>query len=110
MGNNETALQKAILKTLWLRFPGCLFERINAGVVMVEGRPFRAAPKGWSDIIGIVEGRFAALEVKVAPRKPTKHQVEFMARVRRCGGFACVVNSPLDAIGAVERAMKGESE
>lgn len=83
---------------------------------------------GGADLVGVVMvdvvicrilgarkfGRVFCLEVKT-PRGKTspqrrKHQAAWRATVRRWGGFACVVRSVDEALAAVERARRGESE
>ncbi len=69
---------------------------------------------GGSDLIGIVRGRFFALELKApgARTKPAREalQAQFRALVRSAGGFACVVRSVDEAGAAVKRALEGASE
>jgi len=48
---------------------------------------------GISDIIGIMEGRFIAIEVKRPGKQPTERQKEFLSSVRKKGGVSCVVDS-----------------
>ena len=93
--------------------PGVVFWRNQTGFTKEEDRGIRyGLAVGSSDLIGIVDGRFAALEVKTDKRKtePTDDQKRFMRCVRRAGGFACVVRSVEEALAAVERARKGEFE
>lgn len=110
----ETALQKAILDALRLRFPRELYvARINAGEVMVgvgkARRPFRAAPAGWADIIGVVAtrsgiGQFFAIEVKLPGEEQNAEQLEFEAKVNALNGYYAVVRSVNEAISAVAEA------
>lgn len=51
---------------------------------------------GSADLIGIYKGRFIALEVKQAGKKPTPEQVNFLRVVSEHGGIAGVVYSPED--------------
>lgn len=63
---------------------------------------------GSSDLIGVLRGRFVALEVKRPGEKPTKDQEQWLSIVRACGGFAAVVTSAEEAVAAIERAARGE--
>jgi len=65
---------------------------------------------GSSDLIGIVGGRFMALEVKTPKGRVTPEQALFQRLVRSMGGFACVVRSVEEAEAAVERALAGGVE
>lgn len=47
-------------------------------------------PRGVSDIIGIINGKFFAIEIKKPRGQPTDHQINFMASVRSAGGIAFV--------------------
>lgn len=66
---------------------------------------------GGSDLLGIVGGRFVALELKApgARTKPARAvlQAQFRALVQSAGGFACVVRSVDEARAAVVRAREG---
>jgi hypothetical protein len=87
--------------------------RQNTGLLEREGRPVRAGLcVGSSDLIGLLApvGRFVALEVKTRTGRVSPEQVRFLELVRKMGGFACVVRSADEALRAIERARKGESE
>ena len=47
-------------------------------------------PKGVSDIIGCINGKFFSIEVKVPGGLPTNHQINFMEAIRAAGGIAFV--------------------
>jgi len=96
----ESALQRAILDAL-AHWPDCHAFRVNAGSPI---KGFRGAPKGTADIIGIIKGRFFALEVKLPKKKPSKHQVEFLRLIRSLGGIAEVVHNVDEALHAVRSA------
>lgn len=67
---------------------------------------------GSSDLVGMIRGsgRVFVLEIKMPGEKPRPDQVAWLSLVRRWGGFACVVRSPEEALAAVDRACRGESE
>jgi len=65
---------------------------------------------GSADLIGLVIGRFFALEVKWPGKKPNEDQLIWMATVRTLGGFACIVHSEGEAFEAVARCRRGYSE
>ncbi len=118
--NEETILQKACLDWLYLH-PGLVPKawRTNAGMAFGgqmrgkgEGRylanpfPVRLAPKGTSDIVGIMaDGRFLAVEVKIPGEEPTADQVEFLTLVRSSGGVAMVVESVEMLAWGVKQAL-----
>lgn len=66
---------------------------------------------GGADLIGILTGRFIALEVK-RPKKgrESEEQQMFMQLVRAKGGFAAIVRSVDEAHAAIQRAREGASE
>lgn len=81
-----------------------------------SGRTIRAhagLPPGSPDLIGILAGRFFALEIKRpgARTSPARAlaQTQFLALIRAKGGFAALVSSVDEATSAVERARRGES-
>lgn len=47
--------------------------------------------RGIPDIIGVINGRFVALELKVNYNKPTKLQMFVLDKIKRAGGYAEVV-------------------
>lgn len=67
---------------------------------------------GASDLLGILApfGRWFALEVKTDKGRVSKEQEQFLALIRRMGGFGAVVRSVDDARAALNRARMGASE
>ena len=55
-------------------------------------------PPGSADLIGICNGRFVAIEVKLPGQKPRPDQVQFLEHVKKMGGIAGVATSPEEAI------------
>ena len=51
---------------------------------------------GGSDLIGIYNGKFLAMEVKKPGEDPTDPQINFLTQVHKAGGIAGVVRSPYD--------------
>ena len=72
---------------------------------------------GSADLVGILAvrdgatgaavGRFVAIEVKRPGEKARPEQAQWLALVRRMGGFACVVVSVEEARAAIDRARGG---
>ena len=77
-----------------------------------ELRPVGVLGVQVTTIIGarITLGLFVALEVKRPGEKADPHQLEWLASVRKVGGFACVVTSVEEARAAIKRARGGEQE
>lgn len=74
-------------------------------VFKVHGGPLM--PAGLPDIIGVVHGRFFALETKIPDNgnKPTEIQLYVMTRVRRAGGIVGVPRSVADALDIVREGL-----
>ena len=107
---SERVLQHSIRLALG-GIDGVVFWRNNCGVATFHGSVVRyGLSPGSSDIIGIVGGRFCALEVKMPSGRLTEEQKMFLSLVRSTGGFAAVVRSPEEALEAVERCKKGEKQ
>jgi hypothetical protein len=109
--SSESRIQQDIRLALGL-LDGCVFWRNNVGLAVHEGGDvmrYGLAP-GSSDLIGIVDGRFCALEVKSVRGRVTEDQRTFLELVRKVGGFAAVVRSVEEAAQAIERCRKGASE
>lgn len=104
----EGALQDAIRLALG-QVDGTVWWRNNTGVAehwtgrTVQRVVYGLAP-GSADLVGIVSGRFVALEVKTATGRVTPEQTQWLALVRRYGGFAAVVRSVDEALAAVARS------
>lgn len=79
-------------------------------------RPFKCGVGvGSPDLIGMIvdgpcKGRAIAIEVKVGKTRTTKEQIAWAAAFRKNGGFCCIVKSVEEAVRAVERAWRGESQ
>jgi hypothetical protein len=65
---------------------------------------------GSADLIGCLDGRFIALEVKAASGRLRPEQERWIAFVRSIRGFAAVVRSEEEALAAIERARAGAFE
>lgn len=109
----EREIQHAIRLALGA-LPDLVLWRNNTGVAeQADGRRVRyGLSTGSSDLIGILapHGRFLALEVKRANGHTNAKQKLFMSLVRARGGFAAAVRSAEEALAAVERARRGESQ
>ncbi len=109
----ETALVNACMEYLTLK--GYLPLRVNSGLLIVEHssgkqRAVRLAPTGTSDIIACShDGRFIAVECKMAGRDLTPNQKEFLEEIKKRGGEALVVNS-LDDLDSYFQRKKKNSE
>lgn len=100
----EKDIQAACLQWLNLQ-PHCFAWRVNSGAIvgMHNGRRrfvrFNSAA-GCSDIIGLIEGCFFAVEVKRPGERPTVDQQTFQAQVDAAHGLALVVTSLDELIAA----------
>lgn len=93
---SETDLVRAILK--YLHVVGILAWRQNTGAVSFQdagrSRFVRFGVPGISDILGVLpDGRFLAIEVKMARRRATYKQKDFMDSITDQGGLAFVATS-----------------
>lgn len=105
---SERIIQHEIREALGL-LDGCVFWRNSTGFAIHGERRVRyGLAVGSSDLIGLVDGRFCALEVKRPGERPTEDQRKFMNAVRVNGGFAAVVSSVTEAIDAIYRCRTGE--
>jgi len=98
--------------------PGCVAWRMNTGAYAVAAhgtnarRFIRFGVKGMSDIIGILAGRFLAVEIKRKGNKPTIEQRGYLEIVNQNGGIGlwCVsvesLKSQLIDRGMIEPTRK----
>jgi hypothetical protein len=107
---SETAISRAIRETLALH--GVHVARNNTG--RLQDRNGRwvtfGLGLGSADLIGCVNGRYFALEVKTATGRQTPEQVAWANARRKEGAFVAVVRSAEEAIAAVNRCRDGASE
>lgn len=105
---SEGAIQDAIRLALSDE-PGLVLWRNNVGVAEHYGKRgvtftrYGLAP-GSADLVGVLNGRFFALEVKTATGRVGAEQRLWMNLVRSVGGFAAVARSVEDARAAVVAA------
>jgi hypothetical protein len=105
---SEGAIQDAIRLALASE-PGLVLWRNNCGVAEHYGKRgvthtrYGLAP-GSADLVGILDGRFFALEVKTPTGRLRPDQKLWMELVRRTGGFAAVARSVDEARAAVAAA------
>ena len=91
-------MQRKIRKALESKYGGWWFK--------VWGGPFQVA--GIPDLVGCVEGKFFAFEVKRPLGKgPTAIQAETMRQIiEKGGGVAMEVRTPQEALNAVKAAIQ----
>lgn len=88
--------------------PGCVFWRANCGGLSITGRPMRGNPAGTADILGVVNGRSVALEVKTLSGKQRETQAHWQAAWEAAGGLYAIVRSVGEAVRVVEGWKKLE--
>ncbi len=110
----EREIQRDIREALGQE-PDLVLWRNNVGVAQFtkQGRKqtvaYGLAP-GSADLVGILAGRFFALEVKTATGRASEEQRLWLNLVRAKGGFAAIVRSVDEARAALGRAREGASE
>jgi hypothetical protein len=92
----ETRRQLEIQEKLIRAFPGLWCMKIHGNEYMRAGLP---------DLIGCVEGRFFAFEVKIDPRLATELQLQEIKWINEAGGIAAVVTSSAQAIQLIRQAL-----
>jgi len=110
---SESEIQAAIRAALGRLPDVCLWRNHVGQLTDTNGRPHRfGLAVGSADLIGVLapSGRLIALECKSPTGRLRPEQRDWLAVVRRFGGFACVVRSVEEALAAVERARRGEHE
>ena len=109
-GPREADIQQEIRLALGLE-PGLVLWRNNVGMAHNEGsRPvqYGVGGTGGSDLIGLLNGRFIALEIKRPGGRVSAEQWGFIECVRGNGGFAAIVHSVDEAKAAIARARAGD--
>ena len=107
---SEGAIQDAIRLALASE-PGLVLWRNNVGVAEHRGVRVRyGLAVGSADLVGCLDGRFVALEVKTATGRVAPEQKLWLDLVRRYGGFAAIVRSVDEARAAIARARAGGNQ
>lgn len=94
----ETKLVQKIMLALKRECSGLYFN--------VNGNPFQR--KGISDILGVSEGYFIAIEVKLEGKEDTltQHQKRFIRDVKKAGGIAFMTTNAEDAVRRVKSGKR----
>lgn len=96
----EVEIQRQILQRLAL-VPEASFMRNS---IDSRGKYKRGLGEGSADIIGVVRGRFVALEVKRPGERQRPAQLEWASKVILAGGVYSLVTSVEEAVDAVMEA------
>ena len=111
----ETKIKRAICQ--WLRLKHVfIFTHDSVGIYDPTRKRFRTnhdpfRKKGVSDVLGIWQGKFLAIEVKTPRTYATKEQKEFIEDVRANGGVAFIARSIEDVeAGLLAWIMRKDSE
>jgi hypothetical protein len=86
--------------------PRLVLWRNNTGALVDQnGRLVRfGLAVGSADLVGCLDGRFVALEVKTPTGRVSQEQAQWIECVRRNGGLATVVRSVGDAAAFIDAA------
>jgi Holliday junction resolvase len=93
----ESNLQRRIQKHLGEKFPGCKFFKVHGGPFMEVGLP---------DLVGSVEGRFVAIEVKQPGEDEKPIQAYQLRQFAKSGAITGVVHSPQEAERVVTEGLR----
>lgn len=90
------------------RLPGVRMWRNNTGALYDETGRLVAygLAKGSADLVGIVDGRFVALEVKKPGERAEPDQELWLGQVNQVRGVGVVVYSPEEACEAIAMARQ----
>ncbi|MGE4259238.1 MAG: VRR-NUC domain-containing protein [Candidatus Babeliales bacterium] len=87
---------------------GIILWRNNIGVAF-HNYPiyYGVGGNGGADLIGIVDGIFLAIEVKIPGEKPSENQENFLQQVRANGGIAIVASDYEDVKRGINDVIPG---
>src|SRR3990167_1185049 len=100
---SEQDIQKQIIDYLRIK-KYVVFKHHSTGSTIREGKPvfFAYGEKGISDVIACSpQGTFVAIEVKKRKGKASPEQLDFLARVKDCGGIAILAFSLDDVMAEI---------
>jgi len=109
----EAKIEEAILIFLFKSGLGFFWKNVSSGYF--DGKRWRRhtspfAINGTSDILGIVRGRFVAIEVKAEKGRVSDVQDAFLKKVRASGGVCGVARSPREALLIVKECFETYQE
>jgi len=106
----ESLIQNQIHKALLRACPGLLLWRNSVGLVKHGNRFVHyGLSVGSSDLIGVLNGRFVAVEVKTAKGRLSDAQKKFIDRVNEAGALAIVARSPVEAVEKIKNGAQEKS-
>ncbi len=77
----------------------------GAWVIKIHGGWFQRA--GIPDLIGVIRGRFFAIEAKRPGKEPTRLQAYVMSQIRKAGGIAFKAESVEQVKEVLNREIRG---
>lgn len=97
----EKLIENAILERLSYVKDGFFWKSNTIGVYDPVKKVFRKSRSkylinGVSDILGVYQGRFVAIEVKTAKGRVSENQKRFIDNINKHGGLAFVARSVAD--------------
>lgn len=109
-----TEFQIESLILAWLNAqPGCFAVKIDTSGYWDQNKGCfrrRKSPyvlRGTPDIIGIIQGKYLAIEVKSSKGKPTTEQLLFLLRVKEKGGLCGIARTLEEAKAILEGKYPG---
>ncbi len=92
----EREIRDKISKAIKRKYP-------TSKLYKIHGSPYQE--RGIPDLVGCINGRFVALEVKRPGEKPTKYQENQLQAIGTAGGVTGVVTSELEALKLVSENL-----
>ena len=78
---------------------GVVFLCNSGSIRLPNGKRFSAMPKGFTDIMAVLNGgRVAFIEVKTDRGKPSPEQTQFISKMQGMGAMAGIARSVNDAL------------
>ncbi|MFA4972808.1 MAG: hypothetical protein WC683_09360 [bacterium] len=106
----ETEISRTVLDVLRLAFPppGAWWHRNNTGKVKRKGGCFvvYGLGNGGPDIVGCVDGRWVAVEVKVPGKWQEPDQQAWQVQHELSGGVYVLAHDAREAIDGVKRGLE----
>lgn len=92
--SDATILTNHIISVIY-KSGGYAWRQSSTGIYDAQRGGYRTAPKtGVSDVLGLLNGRLVAVEVKVGKDRLRPEQIGFIENVRHYGGIAIIAKTP----------------
>ena len=94
-----------IMAQVRIAIPEFYFWRANRGAMQTKSGYVEFGAVGQSDILGVLYGRFIAIEVKSKTGRQSTDQCAFQEKIESAGGVYIIARTPADVISTLRKLI-----